>query len=65
MTNLSQIVEVVFPPQPAVTSLQTLSFIGDVTYIDPVAVEEFPFKQLRKCEHREKNMREDCNLKAV
>lgn len=65
VTNLSQIVEVVFPPQPAVTSLQTLSFIGDVTYIDPVAVEEFPFKQLRKCEHREKNMREDCNLKAV
>ncbi len=45
-TNLSQVIKVVFPSGPAVSSLQTLCFIGDVTHIEPVAVEELSFEQL-------------------
>lgn len=46
MANLSQVVKVVFPPNPAVSCFQALGFIGDVTHVKPLTVEEFPFKQL-------------------
>lgn len=46
MANLSQVVKVVLPPDPAVPCSQALGFIGDATHVEPLAVEEFPFKQL-------------------
>lgn len=46
MTNLSQVVKVVFPSNPAVSCFQALGFIGDVTHIKALTVEEFPFEQL-------------------
>lgn len=69
VTNLSQVVKVVFASNPAVSCCQALGFIGDVTHIKALAVEEFPFKQLDthkdRCVHRDKKAREHCNLNIM
>lgn len=46
VTNLSQVVKVVLPSNPAVPCSQTLGFIGDAAQIAPLTVEELPLKQL-------------------
>lgn len=58
VTNLPQVVKVVFPSNPAITRLQTLGFVGDVSDVKPLAVKELPFEQLHKRtdEDKDKNV---------
>lgn len=48
VANLSQVVKVVFPSNPAITRLQAFCFIGDVSDVWSFTVEEFPFEQLQR-----------------
>lgn len=44
---LNQVVEVVFPSDPAVVCLLTVGLVGDVFGVHAFAVEELPLEQLR------------------
>lgn len=46
--HLNQVVEVVFPPYPAVVGLETVRFVGDVFSVQALTVVELPFKQLER-----------------
>lgn len=52
LTNLPQVVKVVFASNPAVACIQTLGSVGDFAEVTALAVEELPLKQLHRATDR-------------